>query len=50
MSILVALGMVAVVAVGAWIDLRNNKARQDTRHWGQLTEGERLVRTLRRVK
>ena len=50
MSILVALGMVAVVAVGAWLDARNLKTREDTRPWGQLSEGERLARTLRRVK
>lgn len=50
MSILVALGMVAVVAVGAWLDSRSLKAREDTRHWGELSEGERLARALRRVK
>lgn len=50
MSILVALGMVAVVVFGAWLESRSSKTRQDARHWGELSEGERLVRTLRRVK
>lgn len=50
MSILVAVGMAAAVALGAWLDSRNARAREDFRHWGELSEGERLARALRRVK
>lgn len=50
MSIIVAIAIVAAVAFAAWVDTRNAKMREDLRHWGQLTEGERLVRSLRRVK
>jgi archaellum component FlaF (FlaF/FlaG flagellin family) len=49
-SALVSLGIVAVVAIGAWLDVKNAREHRAGRLWSEMSEAERLARVLRRVK
>lgn len=49
-SSVVALALFLVALLAAWLDSRAFRQREDFRHWGELSEAERLARVLRRVK
>jgi hypothetical protein len=49
-SCAVAVGLLSLVALGRWLDARNEKLLEDDRTWNQLTEAEQLARVLQRVK